>query len=166
MSSVNQAVMQLSKAIVESIEGDATMRAKTQTLVTEAIEHKRSALVQAAVMIEAAHPEDRAIRNNRLSILRVQIRRASVALELDKVLSVKKVKERWTVTEAEPVDPAAIADRKLSNALDLVVKNIRKAAVRRTLLEALQVGQTGRATGTRRSPRTPRASNAPTVVAH
>lgn len=159
-------------AIFKYLKDSASKGSKAGELVLIAVKAGApyADLLEAARDVDAAYPVDkvdgkdtnRAARNNLLSMLRMQMRRASAAAELPGVLSIKNVKGEWQVslvTKAQATTEAAndeqqgqtdatagrVADDdeagldSLWSATELVLANLDNPAIMTAIRNALTV---------------------------
>lgn len=106
--------------ILSSINSATKAAGNIQKQIVAAIQIDRSILVHVAVEIEANN-KDRAARNNKLSALRMQLRRACKSLEI-LAFTVKRVDSIWQLADIAERAPANEAD-KLAAALDLIAEH-------------------------------------------
>lgn len=114
---------ELTKEIVSAINGTASTTVKVQELVRRAVQEDPDTLVQVAIHIELKN-KGREERNNKLSILRSQIRRACGALNMEEALTVRKVKGKWQVLTPQPRDPDVVFARKIEREAIDVAENL------------------------------------------
>lgn len=124
----------MSQNLFSLIEAGAKASANAQKYISALLnDGDKSELTATAAKIEAKY-DDKTLRNQRLSVLRVQLARSCKALELPK-LTVKKVKGEWTLADAtaKTVDEDAELVKKLEAALNLIGEHIDRDDVARAV---------------------------------
>lgn len=135
-ASVSHGNPEIVKAIVAAINTASRTGVAVQDAVRQALKDDRDALVGAAEQIEERNPE-KAERNNKLSILRMQIRRGCQALQIEPALSVKKDRGIWRVLEAVRRDPSEVLMLKLRREAEDVAANLDKPSILSILRDGL-----------------------------
>lgn len=127
---------ELSKQIVAAVNATSGATGKAGELIRQAVSEDADTLVDVAVQIELKNP-NRQERNNKLSILRMQVRRACAALNMEQPLSVKKIKGRWQLSKVEPRPVDVVAAQKLEREVADVLEHIAEPSVLDKLREPL-----------------------------
>lgn len=123
------------RTLFQLIESEAKDKAAVQHTVIKLFETNNfDEFSKTAGLIENKYGDKKEEKNNRLSILRMQMRRACRILEI-KSYTVKKSKGEWTVVEtvAREKDETTA----LEKALQLVLDNLTDDAVYKTITAAI-----------------------------
>jgi hypothetical protein len=161
---MNKAAESAVTSILNAIDGVRDATVSVQTLMQNALQSDPDIIVECAIRIDMNNP-DRAVRNGKLSVLRMQMRRASAALKLETSQTVRKVKGTWKLLDVETTDPDTAEAKKVERAVAIVADHIRDRAVMAKLRELLPaLGWTPPTAKTRGKPR--KGAQPGTVMAH
>lgn len=133
---MNKAAETTITGILNAIDGVRDATVSVQTLMQNALQSDPDIIVECAIRIDMANP-DRQVRNGKLSVLRMQMRRASATLKLDTLQTVRKIKGTWKLVDVEATDPETAEAKKVQRAVDIVADHIRDRQVMAKLRELL-----------------------------